>query len=122
MQFGQINLYVTDLDAAATFYTTAFGFGVEEQGESFRTLKRAAMEVTLFRAHGGDAAPPRGTRPGMTADILVTDFDDTVDRIRAAGGTVAAPEAWSGGRFALFTDPDGISWELIEERSEERSG
>ena len=117
MQFGQVNLYVTDLDAAADFYTAAFGFDITEQGKSFRTLRREAMEVTLFRAHGGDAAAPRGTRPGMTADIIVPDFDATVDRIRDAGGTVAEPEAWSGGRFALFTDPDGISWELIEERS-----
>ncbi|MDJ0961899.1 MAG: VOC family protein [Acidimicrobiia bacterium] len=115
MRFGQINLYVADLDAATTFYTTVFGFEVIDQGASYRTLRRSRAEVTLFRAHGAEAAPARGAMPGMTADILVSDFDATVNRIRKAGGTVAEPQAWSGGRFALFADPDGISWELIEE-------
>ena len=109
---------MTDLETAAVFYADAFGFEVAERGESYRTLKRSSMELTLFRAHGTDPAPPRGTHPGMTADIIVADFDATVDRIRAAGGAVADAQAWSGGRFALFTDPDGINWELIEERDE----
>ncbi len=116
MRLGQINLYVSDLDASAAFYAHTFGFEVAERGDSFRTLKTADLAITLFRAHGDAAAPARGAQPGMTADLITTDFDQTIDRIERNGGAVAEVESWSRGRFTLFTDPDGIGWELIEDQ------
>ncbi len=115
MRLGQINLYVSDLDVSAAFYERSFGFEIKERGDSFRTLRAGDVVLTLFRAHGSAAAPTRGAQPGMTADLLTSDFDETIRRIAEHGGNVGEVETWSSGRFVLFTDPDGIGWELIED-------
>ncbi len=52
----------------------------------------------------------------MTADLIVDDLDGVIELIEGNGGEADVPREWSGGRYALFTDPDGIGWELIEER------
>ena len=118
MRLGQINLYVSDLDAAAAFYELALGFEIRETSDSHRTLGTGDVVITLFRAESNAAAPTRGALPGMTADLLTTEFDQTVARILDHGGMVAGIESWAGGRFTLFTDPDGIGWELIEQTGE----
>jgi predicted enzyme related to lactoylglutathione lyase len=116
MELGQINLYVRDLDDAARYYAAILGFTVSERGEDYCTLKRDQVELTLFPVmQAVDPAPARGAVPGMTADLVVDDLDAAIEAIRASGGEVDEPREWSGGRYALFTDPDGIGWELIEE-------
>jgi predicted enzyme related to lactoylglutathione lyase len=116
MELGQVNLYVRDLDAAARFYGYALGFTVTERGDSFCTLKSGRSEITLLPAKGDGVPPERGTVPGMTADLIVEDLDAVIELIEEHGGEADAPQEWSRGRFSLFTDPDGIAWELIEER------
>jgi catechol 2,3-dioxygenase-like lactoylglutathione lyase family enzyme len=118
MRLGQINLYVRDLDAAARFYVHALGFTVADRGDDFCTLETDRVEITLFPTRGEAKAAERGTAPGMTADLVVDDLDTAVDLIEANGGEADVAREWSGGRYTLFTDPDGIGWELIEERPE----
>jgi predicted enzyme related to lactoylglutathione lyase len=115
MELGQINLYVSDLDAAARFYSHALGFTVSGRGDAFCSLKSNRLELTLFPAKKQGPAPERGTIPGMTADLVVDDLDTVIELIEELGGEADVPQEWSGGRFSLFTDPDGIGWELIEE-------
>ena len=55
----------------------------------------------------------------MSTDLLVDDIDEAVARIKACGGTVAPVREWEQGRFTLFRDPDGISWELISSEGSE---
>lgn len=117
MKLGQVNLYVRDLDAAARFYVHALGFTVADRGEDFCTLESERAEITLFPVTGSsEKAPERGSIPGMTADLVVEDLDAVIALIETHGGESDVPREWSGGRFTLFTDPDGIGWELIEER------
>jgi catechol 2,3-dioxygenase-like lactoylglutathione lyase family enzyme len=117
MRLGQINLYVRDLDASARFYAHTLGFAVTDRGDDHCTIGSDDVEITLFPTTGDpDRAPDRGTNPGMTADLIVDDLDGVIELIEANGGEADVPREWSGGRYALFTDPDGIGWELIEER------
>lgn len=113
---GETNLYVADLDRSARFYAEALGFELVESEESYRKLRHPGFTITLFCASGTGPAGPPGAQPGMTADMLVDDLDAAVERITAAGGQVAPVRDWDEGRFTLFRDPDGISWELIETR------
>ena len=111
---GETNLYVTDFDRAVRFYSEALDFVLVESEEDFRKLQHPGFTLTLFQAQGEGPAAPPGTQPGMTADMQVDDVAAYAERITAAGGSVAPIRDWEHGRFTLFRDPDGISWELIE--------
>lgn len=113
LQRGETNLYVRDFDRAARFYCDALDFELVESEESYRKLRQSGFTLTLFRATGEEKAEAPGTRPSMSTDLLVDDIDEAVARIKACGGTVAPVREWEEGRFTLFRDPDGISWELI---------
>jgi len=110
---GELNLYVRDLQRAVKFYSEALGFGLEESEASYCKLRQGDFTLTLFRAKSEGRGDPPGTYPGMTADMLVDDLDQAVSRIEQAGGSVGPIRAYEDGRFTLFRDPDGISWELI---------
>jgi len=114
---GEINLYVRDLDKAASFYERALAFELSESGEDggYRKLVNGEIVLTLFLARSPEPADPPGTRPGMTADLLVPDdeIEDVGRRLEAAGAEVGALTEWAQGRHLIFRDPDGISWELL---------
>lgn len=110
---GDLNLYVTSLEAAERFYAAALGFAPVDSNDISRTLRCGEVTITLFSATGG-TAPVRGHIPGMTADLLVEDLDAAIAGIEEGGGAVESIAGWEHGRFALVTDPDGIAWELIE--------
>ena len=110
---GETNLYVTDIDRSARFYCDALDFVIAESDNSFCKVQHHGLTITLFQAKGEGSREPVGARPSMTADMLVDDLDEAVERIRACGGEVAEIRTWEEGRFTLFRDPDGISWELI---------
>ena len=110
---GEINLYVSDLDRSARFYGEAFGFEVCETADTWRKLRAAEVVLTLFRSRGPGPAAPVGEVPCMSQDLHVDDIDEAVRRLEGAGATVQPVRDWEGGRFTFFTDPDGISWELI---------
>lgn len=113
MRRGDLNLYVTSLDAAERFYATALGFEKAESDEVSRTLRCGEVAITLFLAREPGSAP-RGHTPSMTADLIVDDLDAAVAGIETAGGLLESIASWEHGRFALVSDPDGIGWELIE--------
>ena len=110
---GETNLYVTDIDRSARFYCDALDFSIEESDDTFCKVVHPGFTITLFRTAGEGHRDPIGSCPSMTADMLVDDIDEAAERIRACGGEVEEIRAWEQGRFTLFRDPDGISWELI---------
>lgn len=68
-------------------------------------------------------APPPPDRAGMLGGsgiryltMRVTDFDDVMGRVEAAGGTVVVSvrELEPGRRFAMIADPDGTPIEVVE--------
>jgi len=103
LQRGEINLYVSDLGRAADFYVEALGFEVTESPAEggYRKVQNGEIHLTFFL--------------GMTADLHVDDdeIEAVRDRLVAAGAKVSPLKEWAEGRHLLFSDPDGIGWELL---------
>jgi predicted enzyme related to lactoylglutathione lyase len=110
---GEINLYVRDLARSARFYAEAFGFRLREEAEGWKKMEAGDCVMVLFKAKSAGPVVPVGEVPCMSQDLHVDDLDDVIRRLRAAGAKVSEIRTWEEGRFALFTDPDGIGWELI---------
>jgi catechol 2,3-dioxygenase-like lactoylglutathione lyase family enzyme len=122
----QINLYVADVEASATFYRTGFGFvetfrtpaagrpeHVELRLDGF-TLGLAAIEAAR-RVHG----IPAGAAPAG-AELVV--WSDDVDRacadlVAAGAAPLSAPHDFLGAlRAAWIADPDGHPIQIVMRR------
>lgn len=124
---AHVAVTVSDLDQSLAFYRGVLGFRVlghldyhDERGFTITYLDAGRGVIKLFSfAESGvqPLAPPDDTRLGLQHIALrVTGLDAIIDRLRAAGVTIARePVAGvSGARIAFFTDPDGTLIELIE--------
>lgn len=116
VRLGEINLFVRDLARSRAFYEAALGFEVSEVSEppgSWLKLGRDGIAILLF------CAPPTSERcaierePGMSADLIVDDFEHTQAALRQAGAEFGESGEGGGYRFVVFYDPDGIRWELL---------
>ena len=129
--FDHVGLSVADLDAAETFYTTAFGFE-----------RQLAFELSPHPIRGVMLGHPSGLRmelfehassvPGVRAAnpieahatqgynhfaVRANDIDALWERAIGAGATAVKPPADSpepGVRFAFLADPEGHLVELVE--------
>lgn len=124
---GLVTLVVPDYDDAVAFYTGSLGFALVEDtalGAGKRwvvvappsghgtALLLARADGDVQRAHVGDQTG------GRVAFFLTTaDLDADHARMRAAG-VEFEKEPWDEpyGRVAVFTDPYGNRWDLIEPR------
>lgn len=110
-----IELAVPDLDAALAFYGAVFGWDFrtapEEQGRYTNCLLRGRPVAGI--------APAEGTGPAeWTVSLATPDVDATVERVRAAGGTVLdePADALTQGRWAVVRDPVGARFGLWQGR------
>ena len=114
---GEFNLYVSNLERAADFYVDALDFEVTESPAEggYRKVSNGEIDLTFFLARRPGPADPPGTGPCMTADLHVDDdeIEEARRRLEAAGAKVSPLKRWPGGRHLLFSDLDGISWELL---------
>jgi uncharacterized protein len=96
----------TDPKRAQEFYTQLFGWGIE-------VFKVGEMEYPMIsvggQSHGGFPTVQEGTPPHWAGNIAVEDVDDTVEKVKSAGGTlIHGPQDLPDvGRFAVFADPQG---------------
>lgn len=123
----EAGIIVADVDRAAAFYCAGLGFEVVQQ--------MAYPEGRVVRLRCGDAqlklyepaaAPTPGRSPdawrvatGMAYGALhVDDADVAVASATEAGAVLLHPVTAHrpGARYALIADPDGVVWELLEER------
>lgn len=127
-----IGLSVADLDAAAAFYESAFGFAAEFPFELPGTIRGLMMRASeghrleLFQAphaRAGVAAETPlqalGTRGYGHFALAATDIGAVYERALAAGarGVVSpSPSPEPGVRFAFLADPEGNLVELVERR------
>ena len=97
----------SDPGQAQDFYTTLFGWGTE-------IFKAGEMDYTMIssggQSHGGygkamEGAPP----PHWLSHVRVENVDETVEKAKKAGGTLAAGPFEMGevGRMAIIGDPQG---------------
>ena len=128
-----------DPEAAVDFYSGLFGWEFEDvmppgsEGKYFIARLRRLRPFSLFgegaprvvEGRGGDvaavgsipeAAPPMAT---WNTYVWVDSADETASKVRdAGGGVVTEPfDAVDAGRMAVFTDPEGAAFSVLQARS-----
>src|SRR5262245_45170715 len=92
--------------AARGFYGALFGWTFEDRPGGYAIARLDGREVAGLQ--------PGGEGAGWTTYVAVDDADDTVRRVRGAGGRILAEpqDAGPAGRAALCTDPHGARFGL----------
>jgi catechol 2,3-dioxygenase-like lactoylglutathione lyase family enzyme len=113
-----------DLDRSAAFYRDLLGFPeVPAPPGAPRPARRfSAGDVQIHVTHiGPDGSAGAWVNDDLQAGIRhfgmkVSDIDDRIERLRAAGVRVLSPPAdvLGGVRIAFFLDPDGARLEFIQ--------
>jgi predicted enzyme related to lactoylglutathione lyase len=121
-----IRVLATDPEAAAVFYSKAFGMSETRRPANSATFKEIVLNSgsTPELAKKATSTPiviatRRASEPkagGMASLILeVPDMDAAIKRAEAAGAKLMRPVAKSGEglSYAFLTDPDGNQIELL---------
>ena len=107
-----VDTWQPDADAAVSFYTRLFGWETEDT-----MPKGAGGKHYMCRLRDKDVAAV-ASRPEESPDVTawttyiwVDDIDETVARVRQAGGDVIKEpfDALDGGRIAIIADPAGAA-------------
>ena len=123
-----LNIDVPDVEAGIAFYTAAIGLTVGRRfGPDFVELTGSDAPIYLLKKAAGTPIGPAGgdTRryerhwSPIHPDFVVADMETAIDRATGAGGrqegeTCDAPY----GRLAMFADPFGHGFCLIEFNAE----
>ena len=124
-------LMTADPDASKAFYDDVIGWTVEAQpsGEmDYRMIEAGSEGGSGGGMVGGvmrltPEMQSHGAKPTWLFYIGVNDVDASVEKIKAAGGSVLMP-AWDIpgiGRIAMVADPQGIPFYIMRGTSEESS-
>lgn len=98
-----IEIYVTDMVAARTFYETAFGWQFNEYGPAYLGIQNHGGGES-----GGLCLADEIHVGGALVVLYSEDLEATLDAVQAAGGRVSKPPApFPGGRRFTFADPSG---------------
>jgi PhnB protein len=113
-------LHLSDADAAAAFYKTAFA--AEEVARKYAEGSRKLLHVHLYINGASvmlsDAFPEWGSPlqapQGFTLHLQVDDADVWFNRAIEAGGAVAMPiqDMFWGDRYGQIKDPFGVVWSV----------
>jgi hypothetical protein len=96
-----VELPVSDLAAAKSFYASAFGWAFADYGPTYAGFEGAGVDGGLA---AGDAAMTSVPLVVLKADAL----EEALARVEAAGGEITAPIFdFPGGRRFHFRDPAG---------------
>jgi uncharacterized protein len=110
--FTWIELSTTDQDAAKAFYSSLFGWTIDDQ------LMGPSGTYTMFQIDGRNAGAAytmqaeeraTGAPPHWNLYIAVVSADDAASRAKQLGGTVHVPpfDVMDAGRMAVLGDPTG---------------
>jgi predicted enzyme related to lactoylglutathione lyase len=107
-----VEIAVRDVDAAKTFYASAFGWSFNDYGSDYAGIQGSDKEVGGLRLDSD-------VRPGGPLVLLYSDaLERSVEAVTAAGGTITAPIfSYPGGRRFHFTDPSGNELGVYSEDS-----
>jgi len=117
-RFVWFDLMTGDSNAAAAFYGSVIGWGVQDAGMAgppYLLLTLGADPIGgLMGIH--KEAGFEDARPTWLGHIGVDDVDAYAERVRAAGGAIQrGPEDIPGvGRFAVATDPQGATFLMFQ--------
>ena len=100
-------LVAPDPEPAVAFYRDLLGWEVEQEGESYWSVRNAGAD------NGGILAAPGP--PGWLVYFHVADADASVRSAEAAGASVLLPPETIGlGRIAVLADPQGAAFGVFE--------
>ena len=100
-RLNYVELPVTDIAAAKSFYEAAFGWSMTEFGPTYAATLTGDTDVGL------QADPSEATKAPLPV-IEVDDLEAAVAAVQQAGGTIVrAIFPFPGGRRFQFLDPSG---------------
>ncbi len=106
-----MTLTTGDVERGAAFYGAVLGWETVPQDNGGRHVTNTEMPIGLRATEN----PFGNTEPGqIDMWFTVRDFDDAVERVRVAGGTIIAINAWDSGREAICEDDQGVTFKLSE--------
>jgi uncharacterized glyoxalase superfamily protein PhnB len=106
-----MTLTTADVERGAAFYGAVLGWETVPQGNGGRHVTNTEMPIGLRAPEN----PFGRTEPGQIEMwFTVRDFDDAVERVRIAGGTVVEVNSWDSGREAICEDDQGVTFKLSE--------
>lgn len=114
-------------EAAKNFYTQLFGWSYVDNPMG------PGMVYTMFKLDGKDVAASyelmpeqtvQGVPPNWTSYVAVTSADETVNKAKAAGGTILKEpfDVFTLGRMAIIQDPAGAVFALWEPKDHKGAG
>ncbi len=126
-RIGLVTLVVPDYDPAIAFYAGALGFALVEDtalcdGKRWVVVAPpggGGASLLLARADGPEQAARIGDQTGGRVALFLSTSDLATDhaRMRASGVVfLEEPRHEPYGTVAVFTDPFGNRWDLIEHR------
>jgi catechol 2,3-dioxygenase-like lactoylglutathione lyase family enzyme len=122
-QIGLVALIVPEYQAGLDFFVGALGFElVEDRVDGSKRWivvrpRGAETGLVIARAVGAEQKAAIGNQSGGRVGFFLQtdDFDRDAARITAAGGTFEEkPRDEVFGRVAVFRDPFGNRWDLIQ--------
>lgn len=104
-----VDLASPDLDASARFYNGLFGWDAVETGPVEETGGYRMFTLRDRLVAGLGPLQGEGQPPAWTIYVLVSDADETSERVRSAGGAVVLEplDVLDAGRMAVFGDTVG---------------
>ena len=111
-------LATRDLPTALDFYSKLFGWTLEQSKTTPLDYKEIIIDGS---ANGGMMAIDENWGPEpppshWSTYIAVTNADETVEKIKANGGSIRVPpfDAPGVGRMSMVIDPSGASFSIIQ--------
>jgi predicted enzyme related to lactoylglutathione lyase len=105
--FAWSELATTDLPAARDFYTSVFGWGIEDAGSSDTSAIFTVDGAVICGAHTASD----GEFPAWSVWFSVDDCDATAAQVQELGGAVyLPPNDMDFGRGAVVADPHGAAF------------
>ncbi|CAH6420212.1 Hypothetical protein MVR_LOCUS67 [uncultured virus] len=107
------DISVENIDAAITFYTTAFDLALALEPVEPETSVQTILESNCARIVLNSSSKSTSEQPQWVLDV--TDIDGTISRAIKAGACIIKPVRNRGRnrRSCIITDPFGITWELV---------
>jgi uncharacterized glyoxalase superfamily protein PhnB len=106
-----MTLTTGDVERGAAFYAAVLGWEFADPQNGGRHVTNTEMPIGLRPTTNqfGDTSPGQ-----IEMWFTVRDFDDAVERVRIAGGTVVELNSWDSGREAICEDDQGVTFKLSE--------